>query len=127
MKNTFVYILLFISSVFYSQNDDILSLSEYLGYVKKYHPVVKQAQLITTQAEAKLLKARGGFDPKVEVDYNKKNFKDKEYYNKLNGAFKIPTWYGVEFKANYEKNSGYYLNPEYTVPEDGLYLSLIHI
>ncbi len=99
----------------------VMSLSEYLSYVKKYHPIVKQANLVINNSEAKLLKARGAFDPKIEIDFNQKKFKEKEYYNKLNGAFKIPTYYGLEFKANFEDNEGEYLNPEYTVPTDGLY------
>ena len=98
-----------------------MTLSEYLSFVKNYHPIVKQANLVINNSEAKLLKARGAFDPKIEVDYDKKQFKEKEYYNKLNAAFKIPTYYGLEFKANFENNSGYYLNPENTVPTDGLY------
>ncbi|WP_053992840.1 TolC family protein [Mangrovimonas sp. TPBH4] len=102
-------------------SDSIFSLEEFLGYVKQYHPVVKQARLIASEGEAKLLKARGAFDPKIEVDYSKKEFTGTEYYDKLNAAFKIPTWYGIELKANYENNEGYYLNPESTVPEDGLY------
>ncbi|WP_082331994.1 TolC family protein [Mangrovimonas xylaniphaga] len=101
--------------------DSIFTLEEFLGYVKQYHPVVKQAHLIASEGEAKLLKARGAFDPKIEVDYGKKEFTGTEYYDKLNAAFKIPTWYGIEFKANYENNEGYYLNPEAKVPEDGLY------
>lgn len=99
----------------------VMTLSEYLGYVKNYHPIVKQANLVINKSEAKLLKARGAFDPKIEVDFDKKQFKDKEYYNKLNAAFKIPTYYGIEFKANFENNDGLYLNPEATVPTDGLY------
>lgn len=123
MKKRFSVIFLFVLTGLTAQNEETktLSLAEYLGYVKKYHPIVKQAQLLTTQSEAKLLKARGAFDPKIDVDFDKKEFKGTEYYNKLNAAFKIPTWYGIEFKANYEKNSGTYLNPEFTVPEDGLY------
>lgn len=108
--------------VFTQENTStILTLEEYLGYVKKYHPIVKQAQLMTSEGEAKLLKARGTFDPKIEVDYNRKKFKNTNYYDKLNSTFKIPTWYGVELKANYENNSGNFLNPEFNVPEDGLY------
>ena len=100
---------------------EILTLSEYLGYVKSFHPVVKQANLVINEGEAKLLKARGAFDPKLEVDLDNKEFKNTEYYDKLNAAFKIPTWFGVEFQAKYEENSGVFLNPESTVPEDGLY------
>ncbi|WBU89059.1 TolC family protein [Cellulophaga omnivescoria] len=119
------YIILFCSLLCLTlqaqETDSILSLEEYLGYVKKYHPIVKQARLITTESEAKLLKSRGAFDPKIELDYANKEFKGTNYYDKLNAAFKIPTWYGVELKANYENNEGVYLNPEYNTPEDGLY------
>ena len=101
--------------------ESVMTLSEYLGYVKTYHPIVKQANLVINNSEAKLLKARGAFDPKIEVDFDKKQFKEKEYYNKLNGAFKIPTYYGLEFKANFEDNSGVFLNEETKVPNDGLY------
>ncbi|WP_250436108.1 TolC family protein [Hanstruepera flava] len=101
--------------------DSILTLSEYLGYVKAFHPIVKQANLIVNESELKLLKSRGAFDPKIEVDYDRKKFKNTEYYDKLNATFKIPTWYGVEFKGNFEENEGVYLNPEATLPDDGLY------
>jgi outer membrane protein TolC len=101
--------------------DSIMSLDEYLGYVKTFHPIVKQANLIINESEAKLLKSRGVFDPKLEVDYDRKKFKNTEYYDKLNATFKIPTWYGVEFKANFEENTGEFLNPELNVPIDGLY------
>ena len=112
---------------FSQENDTILSLEEYIGYVKRYHPIVKQAQLITTESEAKLLKSRGAFDPKLEVDYNRKKFKNTEYYDKLNSTFKIPTWYGIELKANYENNNGDYLNPEFNTPDNGLYSAGISI
>ena len=123
MKRFGVIIILFISFNLQAQdmNQQVLSLQEYLGYVKSFHPVVKQANLVINEGEAKLLKARGAFDPKLEVDFDKKEFKSTEYYDKLNAAFKIPTWYGVEFKAKFEENSGAYLNPESTVPEEGLY------
>ena len=94
--------------------------NEYLGYVKKNHPLVKQANLEINHAQANLMLARGGFDPKIEVDFTKKEFKDKEYYSILNSSFKIPTWYGIEVKAGFENDSGIYLNPENTIPQDGL-------
>ncbi|SDR91868.1 Outer membrane protein TolC [Polaribacter sp. KT25b] len=123
MKKSVLFLLLLMSFQLFSQEkaNSVLTLSEFLGYVKTYHPIVKQANLIINNSEAKLLKARGAFDPKIEIDFDKKQFKEKEYYNKLNGAFKIPTYYGLEFKANFENNDGYYLNPESTVPTDGLY------
>ncbi|PIE50142.1 MAG: transporter [Flavobacteriales bacterium] len=125
MRKFVVLVLLFIFGNAFSQ--EVLTLEEYLGYVKKYHPIIKQAQLITSVGEAKLLKSRGAFDPKIEVDYQKKEFKSKEYYDRFNGSFKVPTWYGIEFKANYEKNSGMYLNPEMKTPKEGLYSAGISV
>lgn len=104
-----------------SLDESILRYDEYLGFVKKYHPIVKQAELVIDESQAELMKARGGFDPKLQVDYDRKKFKGTEYYDKLNAAFKIPTWYGIELKANFEEASGEYLNPESEVPDDGLY------
>ena len=100
---------------------EILTFEEFLGFVKKHHPLVKQANLVLSTGEANLLKARGGFDPKIEVDFDRKKFKDIEYYDQLNSTFKIPTWYGVELKANFEQNNGQFLNPSLNVPNDGLY------
>ena len=98
-----------------------ISFEEYLGYVKQHHPLIKQAELVLSTGEANLLKARGGFDPKIEVDYDRKKFKNTEYFDQLNATFKIPTWYGIELKGSFEENTGEFLNPNLTVPEDGLY------
>lgn len=127
IKNLIVIVVL----VFYTKStiaqnlnntlQESLSFKEYLSYVKKHHPLVKQAHLKLSISEANLLKSRGGFDPKIEVDYDRKSFKNTTYYNQLNATFKIPTWYGVEFKANFEENSGVYLNPNLTVPDKGIY------
>ena len=122
MKKLFYILLFFPLSVLMGQESvpKELSYNEFLGYVKKYHPLVKNAQLTLNKAQADLMMARGAFDPKIEVDYAKKQFKDKEYYSLLNSSFKIPTWYGIEIKAGFENNEGYYLNPEHTTPMDGL-------
>ncbi|HTG66681.1 MAG TPA: TolC family protein [Flavobacterium sp.] len=121
MKKLF-YILLFLSLNIVAQESvsKELSYNEFLGYVKKFHPLVKNAELTLNKAQADLMMARGAFDPKIEVDYAKKQFKDKEYYSLLNSSFKIPTWYGIEIKAGFENNEGYYLNPEHNTPTDGL-------
>lgn len=99
---------------------NILTFNEYLGYVKKYHPIVKQANLEIDKAQAGLMQARGGFDPKIEVDYDEKEFTDKEYYSVLTSSFKIPTWYGIEVKAGFDNSEGIYLNPQNTTPNQGL-------
>ncbi|MDX1544055.1 MAG: TolC family protein [Christiangramia sp.] len=130
MKHTGIFILLLIlPSLLSSQETDSLSLgfSEYLNMVKTYHPVVKQAGIMVDQAEAEVRRSRGSFDPKVEVDYDRKDFKQTEYFDILTSSFKIPTWYGIELKAKFENNSGEFLNPQNKIPEDGLFSAGIAI
>ena len=121
MKHLFLAFLFF---GFVASAQDINSkqftYTEFLGYVKKYHPLVKNANLEINKAQANLMMARGGFDPKIEVDFSKKQFKDTEYYSILNSSFKIPTWYGIEIKAGFDNSEGVYLNPQNTLPNQGL-------
>ncbi|WP_397362722.1 TolC family protein [Olleya sp. R77988] len=121
MKNIITFLFLFLPILVCTQTLNSLSYTEYLGYVKQFHPIVKQADLRIEKGLANLMKARGGFDPKVKIDFNEKDFKNKEYYERLNATFKVPTWYGIELKANFEENNGLYLNPENNVPDDGLF------
>lgn len=102
-------------------DENILSLNEFLAYVKEYHPIAKLANFEITAAQAELLKSRGAFDPQLMVDWKNKEFKGSEYYDILNSTFKIPTWYGVEVKAGFEQNQGQFLNSQNNVPDDGLY------
>jgi outer membrane protein TolC len=86
MKKIILFFLL-ITTVSWSQNqtiDTLLTLDAYLGYVKQFHPLVKQANLEVSQAQAGIIAARGGFDPKIEVDYENKQFKNSEYFDLLN-------------------------------------------
>ncbi len=129
MKNK-AYLLLLFSIVSWSQNmatDSILTLDAYLGYVKQFHPLVKQANLEVSQAQAGIIAARGGFDPKIEVDYENKQFKNSEYFDLLNSTFKIPTWYGIEIKAGFDRMDGVFLNPQNTVPTNGLAMAGISV
>lgn len=102
------------------QNATEFSYNEYLGYVKKFHPLVKSANLQISQSQAELMKARGAFDPKIEVDFEQKQFKNTDYYSILNSSFKIPVWYGIDIKAGFDNNEGIYLNPQNTTPNSGL-------
>ncbi len=122
MKTKLYFLFIFIgwSWTVIGQNTTAFSFNEFLGYVKKYHPLVKQADLKLNEAQANLMLARGAFDPKIEVDYSEKQFKDKNYYSVLNSSFKIPTWYGIELKAGFDNAEGIYINPENTLPNTGI-------
>jgi outer membrane protein TolC len=122
MKHYLFYLAFLTLTILNAQQDTlVLGFNEYLGYVKKYHPIARQAQLTISIGQANLMKARGGFDPKIEVDFDRKRFKGEEYWDRLNGTFKIPTYYGIEFKGGIEQNEGDFISTDETVPEDGLY------
>ncbi|WP_274474552.1 TolC family protein [Mangrovimonas aestuarii] len=120
-KKLLICFVLYFNYGFSQDIGNVLTLEEYIGFVKNYHPIVKQARLLVNTAEADLLRARGAFDPKLEVNHDVKDFDDTNYYDKFKATFKVPTWYGVTLKANLEDNQGYYLNPEAKTPDDGLY------
>ncbi|MFV8281269.1 TolC family protein [Christiangramia marina] len=129
LKKTLLIALLLLPMLQYGQTQDsiVLNFEDYLQMVKTFHPVVRQARLKADLGDAELLKARGGFDPKIEANYDRKDFMDTQYYDLFNAAFKIPTWYGIELKAKFEQNEGYYLNPQNTVPDDGLFAAGISV
>ena len=114
--------MLFFAASLFAQEKNLkeFSYNEYLGYVKKFHPLVKQANLKLNEAQALLMQSRGAFDPKLEAEYTEKQFSDKNYYSIFNGSFKIPTWYGIEIKAAFDNNEGIYVNPDMTLPNSGL-------
>jgi outer membrane protein TolC len=122
MRKINYFLLLFIGCICstFGQNTTEFSFNEFLGYVKKYHPLVKQADLKINEAQAILMQARGAFDPKIDIDFSEKQFKNNNYYSILNSSFKIPTWYGIELKAGFDNSEGIYMNPENTLPNTGL-------
>ena len=78
-------------------------METYLSYVKKHHPFVKQAQLKLTESEAKLLKQRGAFDPKLSFDQKQKTFNSTTYYKKEEAKLSIPSYYGITLDATMQQ------------------------
>jgi len=100
--------------------DSLLVFESYLELVKKHHPITYRADIIVNLAEAKVLKARGAFDPKLEFGYDKKEFNDSNYFSLLNSGLNIPLWFGSDLKFRFDRNNGIYLNNSDFVPEQGL-------
>ncbi len=92
----------------------VLTPEDFITIVKKYHPIVKQADINIEKAKAAIVIARGGFDPLAYVNSEQKTFDGKNYYQYTNPELKIPTWYGIEVKAGLENNRGQFLNNEST-------------
>lgn len=91
-----------------------LSKDEVVSIVRKYHPVVRQADISVQRSEANLQQSRGGFDPKLTTVVDRKSLGNKLYYGYFNPEIKIPTWYGVELKAGLEEVVGSSVSPERT-------------
>lgn len=98
----------------------ILSVSEFIEVVKKYHPVAKQAQLISEQAKAELLIARGGWDPNLYSTYDNKTYDGTNNYSYFENKISVPVWYGLEINAGYDFVNGSNINNENKLPNDGL-------
>jgi outer membrane protein TolC len=95
-----------------ASNGEVLSLPTVLDWVRKYHPVARQAVLITERADAELTAARGAFDPLVGWDANRKTFDGKNYYNYSNPELQIPFAAPVTVKTGLENSRGQFTNPE---------------
>ncbi|CAN5890105.1 TolC family protein [soil metagenome] len=98
----------------YAQTKVVLTPDAFIQQVKQFHPVARQANLITENAVAGLLSARGSFDPVFELNNNSKSLDSVNYYRYNNTELKIPTAFAVEIKAGFEKSNGQFINPELT-------------
>ncbi|MBV6646749.1 MAG: TolC family protein, partial [Cyclobacteriaceae bacterium] len=96
----------------------IMKLEEFIAIVLANHPVVKQGELQNLFADAELRTAKGGFDPKITAAYDLKNFKEKEYYNMLNATLKVPTWFPVDPKITFDRNTGEFLDESISIPNE---------
>ncbi|MEO0724514.1 MAG: TolC family protein [Bacteroidota bacterium] len=125
MKNNFFSLLLLMVAVFlftlpqaWSQT---MGPNDFWQKVKTNHPIARQAALLLEQGAQELLYARGGFDPKLYASQDQKVFDGKDYYRYGAGGVKIPTAWGLAFKAEYDWTdpNGLFFNPDRTVPEGG--------
>lgn len=119
----FLYIIFFLLSFACNtnaQNDSVLVFETFLTQVVNFHPIAQQAKTLSAEAKAELRLTKGMLDPSLVSNYYRKRFDGKNYYTLWDNALKIPTWYGVDFKAGYEVNNGIYVNEENQTPTNGL-------
>tara|TARA_B100000508_G_C11457294_1_gene277378 strand:+ start:661 stop:2058 length:1398 start_codon:yes stop_codon:yes gene_type:complete len=109
------------------QQDSVLTFEEFMLQVRSHHPIARQADLIRDGGAATVRSSRGGFDPKLKGNLDQKYFDDQEYYDLGKAGISIPTWFGIELEGGYERNQGYFLNPENNVPNAGLWFAGLSI
>ncbi len=125
-----VYIIILLFSVFKAgaQTADTLTLDSYLKILRCCHPLAQTADLNLMIRQFNTRAARGGFDPVLGGDFDRKMFEDKTYFQHIDAGvsgFILPG--GIGYQAGYELNSGLYLNPEQRNPQNGLYYAGINV
>jgi outer membrane protein TolC len=129
MKKFYLTFCLLYATVFGFSNDTlkVLNYIDFITQVMENHPYAKSASIVKSIGQSNITMARGGFDPKITGDLNQKYFDNQQYYSHLNGALKIPTWFGVTAETGYVLNEGTLLNPELKVPTNGLWYAGLKI
>lgn len=103
-----------------SAHAQTFTLRDLLQTIEVYHPLAKQAALLNDAADAELRMARGAFDPYVESEIEQKEYADKLYYRQWNSNLYIPLWGGIDAYIGHMQNSGDFLDPSETLPDEGL-------
>lgn len=106
-----------VDSTSQSEAFQTLSLEDFIRVVLANHPVIKQAELLSENALQEVRLAKGAFDPKISASWDRKNFKDTEYFNIFNASMTVPTWFPIDPKLSVDRNRGVFLSPENTIPE----------
>lgn len=111
MKSYFLFfVTVLLPHLLFAQNrPEELTIREFYDQIFRYHPLVKQAQSLNPFAQQELRMARGGFDPKLSTDFERKQFDKKEYYQTFYTKLKAPIWIG-EVQASFERNQGTFLD-----------------
>ncbi len=104
-----------------------LPFDQFLSLVYENHPVAKQAKLTLERSEWEIVGAKGFLDPKLVSNYETKDFKEKDYYDLWNSYLEVPTPINIDLKAGYERNSGVFLNPQNSLPSEGLYYAGVSV
>ena len=94
--------------------------AEFLALVGQFHPVARQAALNPERAQQDIRQARGAFDPTVNGKYYGKQLKSTEYFHDWETYLRIPTWFGVDVKAGWDRGTGPYVNPQEYTASGGL-------
>jgi outer membrane protein TolC len=121
------------TGIVYSQQNQpapearVLGLRDLFNIVFEYHPVARQADLLSDNAKFRLRAARGSFDPSIHSYFDHKEFRGTNYFTVWQNELRVPTWFGFDLKAGYEMNNGTFLDPMLTVPDQGLFFAGISV
>ncbi len=125
--NSIVISLISLSSLAQSPDTFVFNEARFLKQVYDFAPAVRNSGLEVDIQNQEWLEAKSAFEPKLIGGYDRKNFDNKTYYNKLDAGVKVTTPLGVKVSGGYADNDGVYLNPESNVPVQGLVYAGIEV
>ena len=113
----------------YAQGTVTVAMNEarFLKQVYEFAPSVLNSGLQVSIQNQEWLAAKAAFEPKLGGTYDAKNYADKSYFSKLDAGVKVKTPLGIKVAGGYTQNEGVFLNPEGTVPVQGLAYAGIEI
>ncbi len=114
-----IYLCFFSWMTWASDSLKVFTVKDYLFLVASNHPVVRQSNLLTEQAQMEVRMARGFFDPKLSSAYYDKFYGGKEYYSNWKNELSVPLYVG-DVKVGYERNEGSNVSAENVTPPEGL-------
>ena len=120
MRYLTLYLALVFSLAARAQSDSSLFRPDFVFALLPNHPVARIADLQNIESQMIRLQAKGLFDPKFEFDQNAKEFDGKDYYQLQKAGLTVATWPGIDFKAAYKNSSGEFLNPQASLPDNGM-------
>lgn len=98
-----------------------LTFEQYLQWVIQYHPVAKSANLQNLRAKFTIQQARSNFDPQLNYSAKNKTFDGKNYYFLQFSELTVPTWWNIDLKSAWERNTGSRVSSEDYTPLEGLF------
>lgn len=97
----------------------MLTLEEVTEWALANHPLAITARAVEDRGPAELLYARAALDPKLAIDYDRKDFKGTEYFDYGTAELSWQSPYALKIAGGYQRAEGTYLNDERTVPANG--------
>jgi len=112
----FVFIVLSLAPAFAQK---ALTLEEVTAWALANHPLAMTARAVEERGPAELRYARGALDPKLSIDYDRKDFKGTEYFDYGTAELSWQSPYALKLAGGYQRAEGTYLSAERTVPANG--------
>lgn len=112
-------LLLFVLCLHPAAAQNYLTYEAAIAWALENHPVAITANAVEARGPAEALSARSMLDPKLNIDYDRKDFEGTEYFDYGQAELSWQSPLAVKVSAGYQVAEGTYLNEERTIPSAG--------